>query len=84
MENRIGKINISNTMIDTNINEVADILSILKFVPIRVENMYTGITEMIGYSHMFKVIDIGLCAIEYTLHITKKEDDTITVEVKGA
>ena len=38
---------------------------------------------MFGYSHMFKVIDTGLCAIEYTLEITKEEDGTITVEARG-
>lgn len=82
VESRIGKIKISKHLIDTAINDVADILSILKFVPLRVEQIYISHWEMIGYSHMFKEIDVGEEATEYEIHITRKENEKIKIEIE--
>ncbi len=82
MENRIGKFNISQDFIEQNIEEVAEIFTILKFVPMRVESLFVnGTIEMIGYSHMFKEIEKKMCAPEYEINITKKEDGTIEIQV---
>jgi len=83
MENRIGKIIISEELISSNIKQVSEVLSIMKFVPLRVERMYNHVTEMIGYSNMFEIIGIGLVAPEYIIEITKNEDNTISIKVEG-
>ena len=83
MINRIGKIIISEIMFTDEIEDLAEVFSLMKFVPMRVERMYNHVTEMIGYSHMFEIIDVGLAAPEYIIEITKNEDETISIKVEG-
>ena len=54
MKSRIGKFYISQVLIREEIEEVAKVLSILKFVPLRIEYLYNDTVEMVGHSHMFK------------------------------
>lgn len=83
MENRIGKFYISHDMIKLNIEETSEVFSILKFIPLRAESLFINDNiEMIGYSHMFRIVELAECAPEYKVHITKKEDGTINIEVE--
>jgi len=54
MKNKMGKIYISTAMIDKWAEDTAEMLSYMKFVPIRVECMvHMKAFEMIGLSQMF-------------------------------
>ncbi len=81
MKSRIGKFYISQVLIREEIEEVAKVLSILKFVPLRIEYLYNDTVEMVGHSHMFKELEDELSIVEYSLIITKKENGEIEVRV---
>lgn len=83
MKNRLGKFYIADFIIKNNLEEVAEILSQLKFVPVKVENLFhMDKIEYIGYSPLFREIEKNSVWPEYQIIITKNEDDTISVKAE--
>lgn len=68
---RIGLIKIKSK--DIFKDDTARILSIMMFVPLRVELMYGGYYEMHGLSFMFDELEDGYMAPEYVIEVDKEE-----------
>jgi len=64
--------------------EMLAVLSMLEFVPVRVEHHYMNdVMEYIGMSHKFDLLAEGEKAPTYSISVTKDEDGAITnVEAK--
>lgn len=79
---RAGKFYITQELIESNITEIEEVFSLLRFVPFRVEFLYPNRFEYIGTSHLFREIEQGEVPPEYILIIIKSEDNKITLKVE--
>lgn len=79
---RIGKIKTSFEVMDKNIEDLEQVFSYLKFVPLHTESLYhVKQIETIGHSPFFREIDSNEAAPEYIIILTKDNDGKIT-EIK--
>lgn len=77
---RTGKISFTTNMIRRDKDEIAEVLSQIKFLPFRVEHMFaTNTLEMVGYSYKFNKIDDWDEPPYYSLQIERLEDGNIIV-----
>jgi hypothetical protein len=82
MKERLGMFFVSLDAIVNRKEEMCESLSIMKFLPIRVETLYDRKEIMyIGFSYLFDEKEEGSEATEYNI-VVVKEDDKIT-EVKA-
>ena len=85
MNNRkLGRARISCDMIDREPNRVAEVFSLLKFVPVRAECLhYSDEIEYVAISERFATVPFGQIIPEYNLKITQDEDGRVNlVEVE--
>lgn len=75
-----GKLSFSTRLLEKDEEEIAEVLSQIKFMPYRVEHMLvTRSLEMIGTSFRFDDIGDGEIPPEYALEITRSDDGDIAV-----
>ena len=83
MSRRIGRFYVSVKMVEDEPASLAQILTYLAFVPLRVECLWAGRQfEYIGISPMFKDMPEGTVTPEYDLTIHTNEGELETVGVK--
>ena len=74
MENRIGKIKITSTLIEKSPLVVAEILAKIRFIPFRVEHLFSERSfEMIGWSTDFAIIPDHEITPEYMLTMESEQ-----------
>jgi hypothetical protein len=77
---KTGILIFSTDLIDRDKDEIADVLSQIKFLPYRVEHLlHMRSLEMIGYSHKFEEADEWSEPPRYDIEIIRSEDGEITV-----
>lgn len=84
MRNCIGKFYIDRRFVHEETEQVAKVLAILGFVPLRVECFFIeDKLEYQGISSKFDELPFGMIVPEYTLEITRDEEtgDVVSVEV---
>ena len=81
--NQAGVFYVSSDLVRNNIEDFAKALSIMEFVPFRVEHLYENMTfEYQGVSKFFDHLDEGKRLRKYEVIISKNDDGDISVEVK--
>lgn len=66
---RLGKFYVSSILVKEEINDLADILGKMNFVPTRVEYLYHADKfEYVGYSYLFDECPLGVEIPEYRIN----------------
>lgn len=67
-DRRIGQFQVSMDLIERSPESVAKMLSLLEFVPLKVESQpWLDRFEYLGISPLFELVDIGCEAVKYTI-----------------
>ena len=83
MKRRIGKFYVTRDLIVRDQEEIAEMFSQLRFIPVRVEMLFhINSLEYIGFSYLFKEIEEGLDTPEYNIITTQDDEGILNVEVK--
>lgn len=86
-ERRLGKVIVSGTFIDNEIDAVSEIFAKIKAVVLQVDHRYdSDLFEYTLYSPLFEVIKKGMYAPKYKLEISKEQDsegNMISFDVKA-
>ena len=80
---KAGTFDISRELLDEKLGKVAEVLSNMRFVPVRAEQLFMeGVVRYTGFSPLFAEADRGCVVPKYEIKIVDNEDGSLaTVEV---
>jgi len=84
VNNRFGKFYVTFALLDSAEEELRDILSLLRFIPTRVEAVYYGSKfEYVGTSPLFDEVAPGFMMPTYEIIVHKADDGELSVTVES-
>ena len=83
MQNRIGKFRVTDALVQFGLGELMSKVFSKVFIA-RAEHLgYMPCTEYVGYSELFKPLELGDEPLDYVFEAKKEEDGRITISSKA-